>query len=120
IFVELRISVEKVSEPRLDPLSVFEYFLGDVIGVDIDTDCTHDSIFFAIHRDCCAFEFARSNVQFVIQLLLVEKLTLFEIDQQIGRSVPQMSASCIIFQYDERMCRVSQIVKQDLYASIWE
>ena len=118
ILIELHVGPKKVLEPRLNSLSILQHFLGDVIGVDVDTDRANDSKFLSFDGDRRTFEFSRANFQLIIQFFLVKKLTLLKIDQQIRRAVAQVPAGRIVFQYDERMRWVSEIVEQDLDSGI--
>src|SRR5438552_697690 len=118
ILVELYIGAKKVLEPRLDSVLISQHFLGDVIGVDVDTDGANNSKFPSFDGDRRAFEFSRPDVQLVIQFFFVKELTLLQIDQQIRCSVAQVPAGRIVFQYDERLGWVSQIVQQDLDSGV--
>src|SRR5207249_8063977 len=103
ILIELHVGSKKVLEPCFNSLSISQHFLGDVIGVDVDTDRANDSKLLSFNWDRRAFEFSRSDVQLVIQFVFVKELTLLKIDQQIRRAVAQVPAGRIVFQYDERM-----------------
>ena len=80
IFIELHVGAQKVLEPRFDALPIFQHLFSDVISVDVDSDRAYDSEFLSLDGDRCAFEFSRTDVQLVVQLFLVKKLTLLQID----------------------------------------
>ena len=83
IFIELHVGSKKVLKPSFDPLSILKHFLGDVISVDVDANRANDSEFLSFDRNRGAFEFSRADVQLVVQLVLVQELPTFQIDQQI-------------------------------------
>src|SRR4029450_355287 len=83
-------------------------------------DRANDPEFLARNWDRRAFEFSRAHIQLVIQFLFIEKLALFQIDQQIGRAIAQVTASHIVLQNDQRVRRIGQIVQQDFDAGIWQ
>src|ERR1700757_348068 len=118
ILIELHVGPKEILEPCLNSLSISEHFLGDIIGVDVDTDRANDSKLFSFNWDRRAFEFSRADVQLVIQFVLVKELTLLKIDQKIRRPVAQVSAGRIVFQHDQRMRWVSEIMEQDLDSGI--
>ena len=56
IFVELHVGPEKILEPGLDPLPIFQDFFGDVVRVNIDADPADDPEILAFDWDRRAFE----------------------------------------------------------------
>ena len=74
---------QEILEPGFDSLPIFQHFLGDVIGVDVDADCANDSKLLSLNGNRGAFEFSRTDVQLIIQFVFVQELTAFEVDQQI-------------------------------------
>jgi hypothetical protein len=70
-------------EPSFDPLSILKHFLGHVIRVDVYANRANDSEFLSFDRNRRAFEFSRADVQLVVQLVLIQELATFQINQQI-------------------------------------
>ena len=63
ILIELHVGAQKVLEPRFDALLIFQHFVADVIGVDVNADRANDSEFLSFDRDSGAFEFSSADVQ---------------------------------------------------------
>jgi hypothetical protein len=66
VFIKLHVRAKKVLEPRFDSLPILQHFLGDVVSVDVDADCTHNSEFLSLDGDRRAFEFSPAEIQLVI------------------------------------------------------
>src|SRR5262249_1023890 len=82
IFIELHVGSKKILKPCFDALSILQHFFGDVISIDVDANRPDDSEFLSFDGDCGAFEFSRTDVQLVVQLVLVQKLATFQVNQQ--------------------------------------
>src|SRR5438132_6802182 len=116
----MHVGPEKVLEPSLDALSIFQYFFGDVVHIDVDTDRADDSKVPALNRNGSAFEFAPANVEFVIQFVFVSELALFQINQEAGRAIAQMPAGHIVLERDQRMSRIREIVQKNFDSGVWK
>src|SRR5262249_33379857 len=120
IFVELDIGPQKVLKPSFDSLLIFKHFFGEVISIDVNANRANDAEFLPFDRDRRAFEFSCADVQLVVQLVFIQELTTFQINQQICCAVAQVPASHVVFKCDQRVRGVSQIVQQDLDAGVWK
>jgi hypothetical protein len=78
ISIQLHVGAEKILEPGLDPLSIFQNLFGDVIGVDVDAGAPTipKSL---LNRNRCALKLPRPNIELVIQLVLVEELAPLQV-----------------------------------------
>src|SRR2546421_6108133 len=89
-----------------------------MVRIDVDADPADNSELLALDRYACAFEFSRADIQLVIQFVLVQKLPTFEVDQEIGGSVTQMSTGDIVFERNQRMRGIGQIVQENFDPSV--
>src|SRR5437016_4398901 len=103
-------------EPGFDPLPIFQDFFSGVVRVDVDADRADDPEVLALDWDRRAFEFTAANVELVVQFVFV--FSAFEINQQIRSAVAQTPPGHVVFQGNERMRRVGQIMQQNLYARV--
>ncbi len=76
IFVELHFGAAEILEERFDAFLALYHFVGEIVYIDIDADRAHDAEFLVINRDGRAFEFSRSDIQLIVQLVFVLELAL--------------------------------------------
>jgi hypothetical protein len=54
IFIELHLGAKEVLEPRFDPLSILQHFLGDVVGINVYANRANDSEFLSFDGNRCS------------------------------------------------------------------
>ena len=101
VFIRLHIGTTKIFEPRFDPFFTLNHFFSEIVGVDVNANRTDNSKFLSHNGNGRALELPRTNTQLIVQLVLLQELTLLQIDQQIGGAVAQMPTGHIVFQDDE-------------------
>src|ERR1043166_1963814 len=101
ILFELHIGPAKILEESLDTPPAAHHFLSQIICIDVDTDRAHHAEFRPVNRDGGALEFSRADIQLVVELFLVLKLSLLQIDEKIGGPIAQMPAGGVILQANE-------------------
>ena len=109
-----------ISKECFDVLFVFHNFVTHVVRIDVDADSAHHTVVLANNRYGRALKLSRPDVQFIVKFVFVLDLSALQIDEQACRAVSQMTASDIVFERNERMRRVGEVVQQNLDARIRE
>ena len=76
VLIRMHVDSAKIPEPCFNPLFALHHFFSEVICIDIDTNGADDPEFLAQNRNSGALELPRANVELIVQLVLVQKLTL--------------------------------------------
>ncbi len=71
VLVEFHFGLAQRFDEGLEVPRIIGHFVGDVVGVDIDSDRSDKFIAFPVDRDCRALEHAGADIAFVIELALL-------------------------------------------------
>ena len=120
VLIEFEIGPAKIPKEGFDVLFVFHHFVTHIVGIDVDADRTDHTVVFPNNWYGRALKLSRPDVQFIVKFVFVLDLSALQIDEQACRAVSQMTASDIVFERNERMRRVGEVVQQNLDARIRE
>ena len=113
VFIQLEVSPEKVVEEGVDPLVVCKDFLTQEAHIHVDADGPDQAVFGPKDRNRGAFETPGSDVQFVVQLVLVVVATRLEVENQFGGPVSQRSSGHLpMFDGDDGLRRVDEVMDE--------
>ena len=120
VLVEFEIGPAKIPEERFNVLFVLHNFATHVVRIDVDADSAHHTVVLANNRYGRALKLSHPDVQVIVKFVFVLDLSALQSDEQDCRAVSQVTASDIVFERNERMRRVGQVVQQNLDARIRE